>query len=149
MVQPNTKCKNPNCTKGEDGKQKLYYTCHTCIKRNNWRIVACCEECYSEYLKIVRQNRMKKDENPTGRIDMTKEEIIDIQKNMSEEEANKKTLEDLKEYSDVIEEEGIIAAVEKANEDLSKYTCSTCGKTYKTVAGLAKHIASKHDQGDE
>jgi hypothetical protein len=30
-----------------------------------------------------------------------------------------------------------------------QYSCPTCGKQYKTEKGLEKHIATKHDEGDD
>lgn len=55
--KPNHLCKNPNCTNGDDGGRKWYYTCDSCNHYNSWKSVACCELCYEEYISIILADR--------------------------------------------------------------------------------------------
>lgn len=58
-MAPNHICKNENCTKGNNGKPKQYYTCGSCDTLNSWRSVACSVECYKEYVNQVVNKRVK------------------------------------------------------------------------------------------
>ncbi len=53
----NTTCRNPNCHNGKDGGPKRYYSCAYCRRTESWRAVACCPECYAEYIRLVRIGR--------------------------------------------------------------------------------------------
>lgn len=120
-IKPNTTCKNPNCKHGKDGERKHYYTCYSCINVPSWRSVACCPECFQEYLEAIEKNHQNVDKSMIpDRTDMSKKEILDFQKNTTKEEALEKSKEELKEYKDEIEAGGIAMAVEQANKDLEK-----------------------------
>ena len=56
-AKANTTCRNPNCHNGKDGGQKRYYACAYCRRTESWRAVACCPECYAEYIRLVRIGR--------------------------------------------------------------------------------------------
>ena len=77
LKKPNTLCKNVNCTKGENGGRKHYYSCRFCVRDKNWRSMACSWECFMEYNDQVMKAR-------TGgivvdmladRTDMSKDEV--------------------------------------------------------------------------
>ena len=76
-MEPNTVCKNVNCTKGKDGGRKHFYACKVCAKRQAWRSLTCSVDCYIEYMDQVhaaRSNGKPVDYLP-DRTDMTKEEL--------------------------------------------------------------------------
>lgn len=97
-MKPNHICKNSNCTKGSDGKPKHYYACDYCDATLAWRSVACCIECYEEYIKQVRQARKH-----------TKVDEIKLAKD--------KTLDELKDYKDDIETIGLEKTIDKINKE--------------------------------
>lgn len=78
IKQPNTICKNRNCTKGTDGGRKHYYACRYCTHSENWRSMACNWECYLEYQAQVIEARSNNESVDTvpERTDMTREEVI-------------------------------------------------------------------------
>lgn len=78
--KPNTLCKNVNCHKGADGGRKHYYTCRYCVHTENWRAMACSEECYDAYQEQVRLSRTNGVEVDTypERTDMSREEVITL-----------------------------------------------------------------------
>lgn len=55
--KPNHLCKNMNCKKGIDGKPMEYWACNDCSKINSYREVACCPECFKEYITQVLDAR--------------------------------------------------------------------------------------------
>ena len=77
IKKPNTICRNPNCTHGEDGGRKKFYACLACMRRESWRAYCCSIECYEEYTKIILDSRSKGENEPIQpeRPDMTSEEI--------------------------------------------------------------------------
>ena len=77
IKKPNTICRNPNCTHGEDGGRKKFYACLACMRRESWRAYCCSIECYEEYTKIILDSRSKGENEPIQpeRTDMTSEEI--------------------------------------------------------------------------
>lgn len=77
IKKPNTICRNPNCTHGEDGGRKKFYACLACMRRESWRAYCCSIECYEEYTKIILDSRSKGKNEPIQpeRTDMTSEEI--------------------------------------------------------------------------
>lgn len=98
---PNTICKNINCKRGKDGTRKHYYVCKRCTNQQSWRAVACCPECYQEYMKqlmFARTNGKKIDTTPE-RTDMTKEQVIELI-NTPLDVVEQETKEELKDYAD-------------------------------------------------
>lgn len=80
VKQPNTICKNQNCHNGKDGGRKHYYTCRYCVHTENWRAMACSEECYAEYIKQIQASRTSGesvDQYPI-RTDMSHEEVVQL-----------------------------------------------------------------------
>lgn len=120
-IKPNHICKNVNCTKGKDGGRKHYYACPTCDKRSSWKAVACSKECFDEYQKQVLDARSKGksvDVLPE-RTDMTKKETKELI-SKSEEEVFEITKEELKDYAEEIEMDGLNSVVETINQELDK-----------------------------
>lgn len=68
-------CKNPNCTNGEDGKQKHFYACYHCEKLGSWKWLTCSQECYEEYLSIALADNSKPVETFVSDEISTKEEF--------------------------------------------------------------------------
>lgn len=83
VKRPNTICKNINCHKGEDGGRKHYYTCRYCVHSENWRAMACSEECYTAYQEQVKAARThgKTVNTYPERTDMSHEEVVDLVEN--------------------------------------------------------------------
>ena len=79
-LKPNTVCKNKDCHHGEDGGRKHYYSCLYCVHSENWRSMACCEECYDAYMEQIRQARSHGDPVDTyaERTDMGHEEVVQL-----------------------------------------------------------------------
>ncbi len=77
LKKPNTICKNRNCTKGKDGGRKVFYSCKYCVHTVSQQSVACCDECYEEYLQQLKEARAHK--QPVDlfpeRTDMSKDEV--------------------------------------------------------------------------
>ena len=121
-LKPNHICKNPNCNKGVDGKRKQYYACDYCTKTQSWRSVACCFECYDEYMSAVKNARIKNQNIDIlpERTDMTREEVVNLVMNTPIEEVKQKTKEDLSDYADDIETLGFSKTMDKINNNLSK-----------------------------
>lgn len=122
LKQPNTICKNRNCTKGKDGGRKHYYTCRYCARTANWRSVACCEECYQEYLKQVaeaRANNQPPDLLPE-RTDMTKDEVYTLVTEADLEDVVRETEEELAEELAESPELGFGQIVDRINEQLDE-----------------------------
>ena len=119
IVKANTLCKNKNCTKSKDGSRKLFYACIYCVKRQNWRSVACSQECGIEYFKQVEEARSQNQEIDTlpDRTDMTKAEVKEIF-NKPDKELIDESKAELSGYKDDIDEVGLINVVEKVNQDL-------------------------------
>ncbi len=114
ILEPNHRCKNIHC-------RKMYYACDHCDKSQNWRSVACSRECFDEYQKQVLEARSKGksiDLNPE-RTDISKTEFDEMMKK-SPENILAKTKEDLKDYSEKLEEEGLDAVIEEINKDIRK-----------------------------
>ena len=119
-VKPNHICKYSKCN-------NEYYACNVCDHINSWRSMACSKEHYDLYIKEVLAARAKGktvDVLPE-RTDMTKEETKEML-NSSIQEAQAKTEEELKDYSEYLKENGLAETIEKVNQDIdtekSKYT---------------------------
>lgn len=112
-------CKNKNCPNGVNGEPKHYYACNYCDRTNQWRSVACCPECYDEYVKQVLDARSKNTKVDTlpERTDMTKEEVVELMETPVEI-VLEETKEDLSEYI----EDGLTVseAIETINEEIDK-----------------------------
>lgn len=119
--QPNTICRNPNCTHGEDGGRKHFYACLSCLRSQRWKAYCCCIECYEEYTKIVLESRRKDHEAILPeRTDMTKDEVKQVmQKPVEEIDKYVKEVE-LKEYFDENPDSSIGDIVDTINKELDK-----------------------------
>lgn len=119
-MKPNHICKYSKCDLGADGGRKHYYACDYCNAVESWRALACCKEHYALYQEEVLRARAKgkKVDTLPDRTDMSKSEIKKLKKRPIKEVVEK-TKKDLKDYADDVEEIGIIATVEKINEELN------------------------------
>jgi len=96
-------CANSDC-------RKEYYSCDYCSAIASWRSVACSLDCYH----IIQKAQQPVEEH---RTDITDEELQKI-KEMPIAKVKEKTLDDLSDYVDVIEESGIAGAIEVINNEL-------------------------------
>lgn len=125
QYKPNVVCKNPNCKHGKDGKPKEYYVCRFCVRTKKWNIVACCPECYDEYISLLmkeRNNSNNKTIDTKIKVkNMTKAEMDKLNKTPVEE-VRTEVVEELKQtkYADNLSEFGISGAVEAINKDIDK-----------------------------
>ena len=116
--KPNTICRNPNCTHGEDGGRKHFYACLSCLRNQRWRAYCCCIECYDEYTKLILDSREKdiKKQLPE-RTDMTPKEIEQVMEK-TVEEVDKYTKEvELKEYFDENKNSSISEIIDSINSE--------------------------------
>lgn len=74
--KPNHICKNVNCKNGVDGKPKTYWACNDCDKLHSYREVACCPECFQEYMVQVQISR---NEIQATKQDVKENTVIDIE----------------------------------------------------------------------
>ena len=114
-------CKNKNCPHGINGEPKHYYACNYCDRTNQWRSMACCPECYDEYIKQVLEARSKKQEVNLlpQRTDKTEEEVVVIM-NTPEEVVLEETKSELSEY---LKDSGSISeAIDTINKEISLQT---------------------------
>lgn len=124
--KPNTMCKNPNCTKGTDGKRKHFYACLSCLRRENWRAYCCCRECYEEYTQIILLSRSqaKKDKFPE-RTDMSAAEIEAV-RGTPMKDIEKYTKEtELKDYFEENPDMPLSGIIDKVNSDIEKQAKKT------------------------
>lgn len=122
LKQPNTICKNRNCTKGKDGGRKHYYTCRYCVHSVSWRSVACCEECYEEYMRQVvaaREHNEPVDLFPE-RTDMSQDEVRFLVLDTSYEDVVQATKEELAEEIEESPWLGFGQIVDRINEQLDE-----------------------------
>lgn len=110
-LKPNHICRNPNCKKGTNGEPKHYYACDYCNRSRNWRSLYCCVECFKE----AEENK----EVLPKRTDMTEEAVKELLSSPLEE-VKKKTMEDLADYKDYIEENGLAKTIDYINDELDK-----------------------------
>lgn len=121
ILKPNTICRNENCTKGVDGKQKQFYSCAYCLKTQNRRSICCCQECQDEYEQQVVKARESEREISLlpHRTDMTEKQVIDLMKKPYKE-VRKQTMEELSDYSEDISDYGLIATIDKINAEIDE-----------------------------
>ena len=122
LKQPNTICKNRNCTKGSDGGRKHYYTCRYCVHSVNWRSVACSEECYDEYMRqvaLARSHNVDIDTLPE-RTDMTRSEVYELVMDADPDDVVRETNEELAEEIAESPELGFGQIVDRINEQLDE-----------------------------
>lgn len=120
--KPNTICRNPNCTHGEDGGRKKFYACLSCLKRESWRAYCCCVECYDEYTRIILDSRSKGKTEPAypERTDMTSDDIQKVMETPAEQ-VEKYTKEvELKEYFEENPDAALSEIIEKVNKDIDE-----------------------------
>ena len=97
--KPNTICRNPNCTHGEDCGRKHFYACLACLRTESWRAYCCSRECYEEYVQLVLFNRSKsREEKFPERTDMTIPEIETVWNKPIKEVENYTKEVELKDY---------------------------------------------------
>lgn len=116
-MKPNHVCKNAHCPHGVNGEPKHYYACNYCDKANQWRSMACCIECYDEYMKQIVEARAanKKVNLLPERTDMTQEEVQELLEQPIEE-VLEQTKEELKDYLD--EGNTVAEAIEQINDEI-------------------------------
>lgn len=125
LKAPNTVCKNRNCTKGKDGGRKIFYSCKYCVHTVSKQSVACCDECYEEYLTQVTKARengtpLTFEEKLPERIDMTAQEVYEL---VMEADTNDVVAETEKELAEELAEEpshSYSVAVKKINRKIDK-----------------------------
>lgn len=132
LKQPNTICKNRDCTKGEDGGRKHYYACRYCAHSENWRAVACSWECYLAYSEQVIEARRK--DEPVDmlpeRTDMSHDEVVELM-NAPTEEVVAETMEELAEEMAEHPSMGFGEIVDSINEELDATHKRRSKKHYK------------------
>ena len=114
ISEPNTVCRNMNCTNGENGARKKFYACLICLKRASWKAYCCCFDCYTEYTQQIAASREKK---LPERTDMSAVEIEQVMK-MPESEVAELTLAELSEYKSELESYGYAKVVEMVNAEI-------------------------------
>lgn len=112
--KPNHICRNPNCTKGENGNPKHYYACDYCDRTNTFRAYTCCAECWKEFCEISNGKKTY-----PIRTDKTSDEVNELYSKPIEQ-VKKETLEELSDLKSEIAEGGIQKAVEIINENIDK-----------------------------
>ncbi len=134
--KPNHICKNPKCTKGDDGGRKKYYACNFCDHSENWRSVACSFECYMQYTEAVIEARTK-GHNPSTipeRTDMSNKEVEELL-NKPVETVLEETKEELKDFADIDGNVDFAKAVDEINEDIEKKKKTATRTRRKKVVG--------------
>lgn len=122
LKQPNTICKNRNCTRGADGGRKHYYTCRYCTHVVNWRSVACCEECYRAYMDQVaeaRNHNVPVDLLPE-RTDMSAAEVRELVFNTPIEAVVQATKDELFEEMSAAPELSFTEITDRINQELDE-----------------------------
>lgn len=139
VKKPNTICRNPNCTHGEDGGRKKFYACLACMRRESWRAYCCSIECYEEYTKLILDSRSKGNTEPIQpeRIDMSSEDINKVMEAPMEavEEYTKNV--EIKDYISENPAASFSEIIEKINEDIDsnsqvKTKNATADESHKT-----------------
>lgn len=131
-MKANHICKLPSC-------RKAYYACNACDRLRSWRSVCCSKEHYDEYVKLVLslQKGGKKVDTLPDRTDRGKEETKELMERPVEEVV-RETYEELRSYSDDVDEVGINAAVDKINKELEAETDTSEVGTKKKHKGRYK-----------
>lgn len=127
IKKPNTICRNPNCTHGEDGGRKKFYACLTCLRKESWRAYCCCVECYEEYTRIVLDSRSKGKTEPVQpeRIDMTPAEVKEVMETPIEQVEQYTKEVELKDYFEENPESPLSEIIELVNTDIDQNTQPT------------------------
>lgn len=127
IKKPNTICRNPNCTHGEDGGRKKFYACLTCLRKESWRAYCCCVECYEEYTRIVLDSRSKGKTEPAQpeRIDMTPAEVKEVMETPIEQVEQYTKEVELKDYFEENPESPLSEIIELVNTDIDQNTQPT------------------------
>lgn len=124
-LEPNHICQNPNCTKGPNGTVKHYYACDYCGWTENWRSICCSRECYIEFNR-ERQEQVKAHKSvpkrKPKRTDMTEAEV-DAMLQKSADEVIAKTMDELSDYQDMINEQGLANTIDFVNEEIDQREC--------------------------
>lgn len=117
--KPNTICRNPNCTHGEDGGRKHFYACLACLRTESWRAYCCSRECYEEYVQLVLFDRSKsREEKFPERTDMTIPEIKAVWDKPIKEVENYTKEVELKDYFEENPDMPLGDIIDKVNEDI-------------------------------
>ena len=111
-LEPNHICCNPNCHKGPYGQVKHYYACDYCNRIQSWRSKYCCLECFLEAKSLDNKEVVK-----PHRTDMTEAQYDELM-TKPVEEVKEKTLNDLSEYSEYMEENGLDKTIDFINEQI-------------------------------
>lgn len=125
LKAPNTVCKNRNCTKGKDGGRKVFYSCKYCVHTVSKQSVACCDECYEEYLVQVTKaresgNPLTFEEKLPERTDMTVEEVFELVMETPTEVVVEETEQELAEELAEEPHHSYGRAVKKINEKIDE-----------------------------
>lgn len=120
-MQPNTLCKNRNCTKGENGGRSFYYSCKFCARTENWKSVACCIECLDEYTKQIEESRRKN--KPISKLpertDMNESQYNELMQTPIKQ-VKEETIKEITDagYGEDLDEIGLTKTLEKINKDI-------------------------------
>lgn len=122
IKKPNTICRNPNCTHGEDGGRKKFYACLTCLRKESWRAYCCCIECYEEYTRIVLDSRSKSKTESIlpERIDMTSAEVKEVMETPIEQIEQYTKEVELKDYFEENPTSPLSEIIELVNTDIEQ-----------------------------
>lgn len=122
VKQPNTICRNPECTNGTDGGRKHYYACMTCLRKENWRAYCCSRECYDRYTELILFSRSaSREEKLPERTDMTATEIEAVFEKPLSEVEEYTINEELKDYVSENPDVSISEIVDMVNEDIDSF----------------------------
>ena len=122
IKKPNTICRNPNCTHGEDGGRKTFYACLTCLRKESWRAYCCCIECYEEYTRIILDSRSKSKTESIlpERIDMTSAEVKEVMETPIEQIEQYTKEVELKDYFEENPTSPLSEIIELVNENIEQ-----------------------------
>lgn len=122
IKKPNTICRNPNCTHGEDGGRKKFYACLTCLRKESWRAYCCCIECYEEYTRIILDSRSKSKTESIlpERIDMTSAEVKEVMETPIEQIEQYTKEVELKDYFEENPTSPLSEIIELVNTDIEQ-----------------------------
>lgn len=129
IKKPNTICRNPNCTKGEDGGRKHYYSCMTCLRKESWRSYCCSVECYENYTQMVLDKRAQakaKGEELVPEIpertDMSAQEIMEVMEQPIEEVVEYTETVEIPDYIEENQGASLSEIIDIINEDIDVAT---------------------------
>lgn len=116
-LEPNHICQNPNCKKGANGEPKHYYACDYCGWSENWRSICCSRECFLEKTTIEKEVQKPVKVKRPKRTDMTSEQV-EAMMSQAKEEVMEKTLAELADYKESIDEIGLGPVIDIINEEI-------------------------------